>query len=446
MKLFAGALEQQRADANPAVELHYGNAGAGGYGLKRCSVGASSPAPPRVSVVIPALNEARNLPHVFARLPPGLHEVIVVDGHSVDDTVATARRLRPDVRIVRQNRYGKGNAVACGLAAATGDIIALVDADGSVDPAEIPRFVKALLGGADFAQGTRFADGGGSSDVTRLRRLGNWLLSVLFSVVVGSRYTDLCYGYSVFWRRILPVLRLDADTDVPVGGGTRLWGDGFEVDVLMNIRAVRAGLMVTEVPSYEHSRIHGVSNLNAFSDGFRVMRAIAAERLYHPESKAIAHRRNGARRPSLMATISERLPRQVTGIALKMAGRQRAHLRDAWDSDLLDENGVPLSLSNRLRHVAGYVPAAIRYRIDDLAAVLGRALDAVLISQRRTRTIAGALFGIPVEMIFSREGLYGLVTNADSLAALFAALCASVSWLRKWRGVKPPEKKKNVSR
>ena len=112
---------------------------------------------PKVSVVIPTLNEARNLPHVFAELPAGLHEVIIVDGNSVDDTVATARRLRPDVRIVRQNRSGKGNALACGFAAATGDIIAMVDADGSADPAEIPQFVMALLDGADFAKGTRFA-------------------------------------------------------------------------------------------------------------------------------------------------------------------------------------------------------------------------------------------------------------------------------------------------
>ena len=97
--------------------------------------GSSSP---RISVVIPTLNEARNLPHVFARLPLGLHEVIVADGHSVDDTINVARRLRPDVRIVMQNRSGKGNALACGFAAATGDIIVMVDADGSADPGEIP--------------------------------------------------------------------------------------------------------------------------------------------------------------------------------------------------------------------------------------------------------------------------------------------------------------------
>ena len=154
-----------------------------GLCLRSCRITAelpvlpASPQPwPKVSVVIPTLNEARNLPHVFAKLPAGLHEVIVVDGNSVDDTVATARRLRPDIRIVMQNRSGKGNALACGFAAATGDIIAMVDADGSADPAEIPQFVKALLDGADFAKGTRFADGGGSSDITRLRRIGNRML------------------------------------------------------------------------------------------------------------------------------------------------------------------------------------------------------------------------------------------------------------------------------
>jgi glycosyltransferase involved in cell wall biosynthesis len=105
---------------------------------------------PRISVIVPALNEAQNLPHVFARLPQ-VDEIVLVDGGSTDDTVAVARRLRPDIRVVRQNRKGKGNALACGFDAATGDIIVMIDADGSTDPAEIPRFVDALVAGSDFA-------------------------------------------------------------------------------------------------------------------------------------------------------------------------------------------------------------------------------------------------------------------------------------------------------
>jgi glycosyltransferase involved in cell wall biosynthesis len=234
---------------------------------------------PRVSVVVPALNEARNLPHVFSRLPRGLHEVIIVDGHSVDHTIDVARRLRPDVRIITQGRSGKGNALACGFAAATGDIIAMIDADGSADPAEIPQFVKALLDGADFAKGSRFVAGGGSSDITRLRRLGNWLLCCVVNVLCSTQYSDLCYGYNAFWRNHVPVFGLDAESAAPAGSG-RLWGDGFEVETLINIRIAQAGLTVTEVPSYEHERIHGVSNLNAFSDGLRVLRSILTERYY----------------------------------------------------------------------------------------------------------------------------------------------------------------------
>ncbi len=231
----------------------------------------------RVSVVIPTLNEARNLPHVMSRLPPDLYEVIVVDGHSVDDTLAVARRLRPDARTVMQTRKGKGNALACGFAAATGDIIAMLDADGSADPQEIPRFVKALTQGADFAKGTRFAVGGGSSDITHLRALGNQALGTFVNLVYRTHYTDLCYGFNVFWRRHVPVLGLDATSPAPPGD-KRLWGDGFEVETLIHLRVADAGLTVIEVPSFEYSRIHGVSNLSAFSDGLRVLRTILAER------------------------------------------------------------------------------------------------------------------------------------------------------------------------
>jgi glycosyltransferase involved in cell wall biosynthesis len=233
---------------------------------------------PSVSVVIPALNEARNIPHVFAHMPDDVYEVVLVDGFSVDDTVAIARELRPDVRVVAQTRQGKGNALACGFAAATGDIIAMVDADGSADPGEIPRFVAALLDGADFAKGTRFAEGGGSSDITRLRSFGNYSLTTCFNVCYRRSYSDLCYGFNVFWRRHLPVLGLDATSPPQPDGDGRLWGDGFEIESLIHVRVAKAGLVVAEVPSFEHPRIHGVSNLNAFRDGRRVLQTIFAER------------------------------------------------------------------------------------------------------------------------------------------------------------------------
>jgi glycosyltransferase involved in cell wall biosynthesis len=230
-------------------------------------------AQPSVSVVIPTLNEARNLAHVFAALPAGLHEVILVDGHSVDGTPDVARRLRPDVRVVNQTRTGKGNALACGFAAATGDIIVMIDADGSTDPAEIPQFVEALTSGADFAKGSRFAPGAGSSDITPLRRLGNKVLGLAVNVIYGTRYSDLCYGYNAFWARHAPAFGLQANSP----GQRKVWGDGFEIETVLNLRASAAGLAITEVPSFEHARIHGVSNLHTLRDGQRVLRTILTE-------------------------------------------------------------------------------------------------------------------------------------------------------------------------
>jgi glycosyltransferase involved in cell wall biosynthesis len=214
--------------------------------------------------VIPTLNEAQNLPHVFARLPPWLHEVIIVDGFSTDSTCEVALELRPDANIVLQQARGKGDALRCGFEAATGDVIVMLDADGSTDPAEIPAFVEALLAGADFAKGTRFGRGGGSSDITALRRAGNRGLNGFVNLLFGTAYSDLCYGYNAFWRHCLAVMSIDSP--------------GFEVETLINIRIARAGLRIEEVPSFERERIHGESNLRTFRDGGRVLRTILRER------------------------------------------------------------------------------------------------------------------------------------------------------------------------
>jgi glycosyltransferase involved in cell wall biosynthesis len=223
---------------------------------------------PRVTVVIPTLNEARNLPHVFKRLPKDLYEVVLVDGRSTDDTVAVARELRPDIRVVRETAPGKGRALRAGFEAARGDIIVMLDADGSADPREIPRFVGALLSGADFAKGSRFVDGGGSSDITRLRRFGNKCLCGLANAFYGTSYSDLCYGYNAFWRHCLQHMTLDCS--------------GFEVETQINLRIAKAALEVVEVPSYEADRIHGTSNLNTFRDGTRVLKMIFRERARRP--------------------------------------------------------------------------------------------------------------------------------------------------------------------
>jgi glycosyltransferase involved in cell wall biosynthesis len=235
---------------------------------------------PRVSVVVPTRNEARNLEVVLpaiAAVRPAVHEIIVVDGNSVDGSIETAQRVLPWVKVITQTRKGKGNAMACGFAAATGDVIVMFDADGSADPAEIPSFVRALVAGADFAKGSRFVRGGGSDDITLLRKSGNAGLNGMANALFGTSYTDLCYGYNAFWTDLLPLLDLpDISLPAPSQGGM-LWGDGCEIETVLNCRVAAAGMKITEVPSMERERIFGQTNLRTFADGTRVLRTLAAE-------------------------------------------------------------------------------------------------------------------------------------------------------------------------
>src|SRR3984957_10611108 len=218
---------------------------------------------PTVSVVIPAKNEARNLPLVLGSLPEWVDEVVLVDGHSVDETIAVARQCRPDIKVVTQPGKGKGDALVAGFKACTSDIVVMMDGDGSTPGTEIVRFVAALVAGADFAKGSRFANSGGSDDITVGRRLGNRIFSGLVNLTFGTRYTDLCYGYNAFWSEHLPDLYLDCG--------------GFEIETVMNIRAAKAALRVQEVPSRERPRVHGKSNLHVVFDGWRILKAITAE-------------------------------------------------------------------------------------------------------------------------------------------------------------------------
>jgi glycosyltransferase involved in cell wall biosynthesis len=218
----------------------------------------------RVSVIIPTLNEADNLRFVMTALPPVVDEVLIVDGGSTDGTVDEARRLRHDVRIIEELRPGKGRALRTGFEEATGDILVMIDADGSMDPREIPAMVAVLESGADVVKGSRFLQGAGTDDMGLLRRSGNASLRLLVRAMFGGRYSDLCYGFMAFWRDVLPAFEGDAP--------------GFEVETFLNVRALAAGLRVAEVPSFERNRISGESHLNTWKDGWRVLLTIFRER------------------------------------------------------------------------------------------------------------------------------------------------------------------------
>lgn len=264
---FPPAIER-RAKPRPPRALGLNNSGEG----------------PRVSVIIAAMDEEESLPLVLRRMPGGLFEIILVDGHSTDRTIEVAKAERPDIRVITQPGRGKGNALRAGFCAATGDILIAMDADGSTDPAEIPAFVGHLIAGADYVKGSRFIPGGGTADMTFIRKLGNGGLMWLAMILFGIRYTDLNYGFTGFWHRELERLALRSE--------------GFEIETEMNLRAAVIGLRVVEVASFERLRIGGEAHLVPLTDGWRVLKEILHQR-FRGWGEGIAGAIQRARQPGV---------------------------------------------------------------------------------------------------------------------------------------------------
>ena len=329
-----------------------------------------------VSVVIPVKNEARNLPAVLSSLPDCVDEVVLVDGHSMDDTIAVARKCRPDIKIVLQPNTGKGDAVLAGFRECTGDILVMIDGDGSHLGSELPLFVAALQGGADYVKGSRFTTGGGSDDITPVRWLGNWVLSSLVNVAFGTRYTDLCYGYNALWSKHLPALNLDCN--------------GFEIETVMNIRAAKAGLRVQEVPSYERLRVHGESNLRVVGDGWRILKAITAEVI--GRSRRVGR---AAPAPSLSAASAGRdlagRPLSEAGVPFEspapglMSVVICAHTRDRWPETCAAVQSVRAQTFQNKEIIV-----VVDHHPELQAALAAELPDATVVENREERGLSGA--------------------------------------------------------
>jgi len=218
-----------------------------------------------VSVVIPTLNEARNLPDVLFRLPKVVDEVIIVDGHSEDDTIEVATKVLPTAKVILQRSNGKGDALRSAFEHASGDIVVQMDADGSMDPLEIEKFAEVVSEGYDVVKGSRYLFGGGSTDLSAKRSFGNRMFVRLVNLLFSANYTDLCYGYMAFRKDALNRLN-DA-----------LKCNGFQIETEMCIKAKKLGLKVTEIPSFEGKRAHGSSRLCLVRDGFRILSMILTE-------------------------------------------------------------------------------------------------------------------------------------------------------------------------
>jgi len=218
---------------------------------------------PRISVVICTLNEEDNLPKVLPKIPRWVDEIILVDGHSTDNTVKVAQTLRPDAKIFLQTGKGKGDALKYGFQRATGDIIVTLDADGATNSEEMHSFIDVLMRGYDFAKGTRLKYGR-PSHMKWHRWFGNKLLVIAANLLFGSNYTDICSGYNAFWKRSLKRLVL--------------YSNGFEMEQELNVKVRKAGLKVMEIPYAYEIRQSGASKVRDFRQGIRDLMLIIATR------------------------------------------------------------------------------------------------------------------------------------------------------------------------
>jgi glycosyltransferase involved in cell wall biosynthesis len=218
----------------------------------------------RITALICALNEEANLSQVLPKIPDCVNEVLLVDGHSSDNTVEVARNLRPDIRILYQPGKGKGDALKHGIKHASGDIIVMLDADGATDPEEMRKFIEPLLDGYEFAKGSRFL-GRFPNGKRWYRVLGNWFITVTFNILFFKKYTDLCSGYNAFWRKAIE--------------GVNLWSpDGFENEPLINTRITKKKVKVIEVGHSDKGRLNGEIKELTWRQGFKAIKTLIRER------------------------------------------------------------------------------------------------------------------------------------------------------------------------
>ena len=231
-----------------------------------------------VSLIIPAMNESATLTSIIDSVPTYVDEIIVIDGRSKDNTFEIASNHPRVNKVLRQRSRGKGAALSLGFAMATCDLVAIIDADGSMDPAELKDFLN-MFPQAEIVKGSRSKKlGGTSADLTIFRDLGNRVLTKLCNFWFKEKWTDLAYGYAVVDRKALGKLGLSSYDEMGSVFGHKSYGQGFEIEALIFCRSSKWGFRVLEVASAEHRRISGSSNLRAIRDGFRVLSAIIIEK------------------------------------------------------------------------------------------------------------------------------------------------------------------------
>jgi len=215
---------------------------------------------PKASIVIPTLNEEKNMNALLRQINLKEYEVIIVDGHSTDKTVEIAKKF--GIKVLYDDK-GKGSALRKGMNASAEEIVITMDADLSHRISELGLLVEAINSGYDICMGSRFILGGGTDDMPLHRKIGNKLFVFLVNSIWRANYSDLCYGYRSFRRDIIKKLNLESD--------------GFGIETEISIKSAKQKLKIIEIPSFEKKRMHGTAKLHSLRDGWEILKRIMKE-------------------------------------------------------------------------------------------------------------------------------------------------------------------------
>ncbi len=236
--------------------------------------------PLKVSVIVPARNEAGNIEAAVRRTPPlgAGTELVFIEGHSRDNTWEEIQRVKAafpehEIRILRQTGKGKGNAVREAFAAATGDILMILDADLTMPPEELPKFYNVLVSGhAEFANGVRLVYPMQEHAMQFLNLCANKFFGVAFTWLLGQTVQDTLCGTKALYRR-------DYDK---IAANRAYFGDFDpfgDFDLLFG--ADKLNLKIADIPIHYRDRTYGSTNIQRWSHGWLLLRMMwfAAKKL-----------------------------------------------------------------------------------------------------------------------------------------------------------------------
>jgi len=227
-----------------------------------------------VSIVVPCRNERGNIESAIMRMPRfgSSQEILFVEGNSSDGTFEECERIRDaykdnwDIKVLKQDGKGKGDAVRKGFAAATGDVLMILDADLTMPPEALPKYHAVIeTGKAEFVNGTRLIYPMENEAMRPLNLIANRFFAYLFSYLVNTRMTDTLCGTKVLMRKDYEVLARER----AYFGNFDPFGD---FDLIFG--AAKQNLKIIETPIHYKARTFGETQISRFRDGWLLLKMV----------------------------------------------------------------------------------------------------------------------------------------------------------------------------